>query len=398
MHERNARRATGLPVSLILVLVILVGLNLRSTFGVVPPLLGEISAELHLGATVASLLTAVPVLFMGLAAPRMPQLASRVSPEGALSLMIGVLAVGSLLRLFVGSTWSLLATAVLIGIGMGGCSALMPHLIARHLSRIPGTATGIYSTSMAIGVALAAMAAGPLAAVAGWRVALASTGVLAGLVGLLWTALLPRLATAPTPLPSGGRRIRLPWRNRTAWLVCAYTALNMLTGFSGVAWLAPTMLSQGVPAPLAATMFAAFQLIQLVAMLTLPPLTDVTTDRRPLLAVTAGCTLLGVLCMALAPQTLAWPGTLLFGVGVGGSASMSLVLVQDVSTTPADAGRLGAMSMLVAYVLGAVGPLLLGVLRDLTGGFTAGYLSLVVICVGGLAVIPALRPGRTLMS
>src|SRR6476469_3915879 len=55
----------------------------------------------------------------------------------------------------------------------------------------------------------------------------------------------------------------------------------MIVGFSGLAWITPYYASLGMPVADAARLFAYFQIVQLVAMLSLPTITDFTRDRRP---------------------------------------------------------------------------------------------------------------------
>lgn len=389
-----------LPTWLLLLMVAAIGLNLRASFGSSPPLIDQIGAELHLNATAQSLLTALPVVCMGLFAPIAQRLGALIGLELACFALLGLLCAGGLMRLGVDTVTTLYFSAILTGGGMGGVSALMPGLIVRHLPRIRGTATGIYSMAMALGVAVAAWIAGPTAELLnGWRPALALWGVTAGVTALCWLALLPWLSP-PRPWATRGepraRQDGLPWRSRTAWWVTAFTTLNMLIGFSGVAWIAPTFVHHGFPPQRAANLFALFQIIQLVTMVTLPPLTDITRDRRPLLAITVISTCLGVSAMVLAPAALALPAVLLFGTGVGGTSALALVLVQDAAITHAEASRLGAMVLLVSFAAGAVGPVLLGSLRDLTGGFTAGYATLFGLSAVSLLMLPVFRPGRSL--
>jgi CP family cyanate transporter-like MFS transporter len=151
-----------------------------------------------------------------------------------------------------------------------------------------------------------------------------------------------------------------------------------------------------VPVRTAAGYLAIFQIVQLVAMLTLPWATDYLRDRRPLLAATVVCTVAGLALLVLAPVPLAVPALCLFGIGVGGGSTLALVLLGDTTRTQHDAARLNGMVMLVAYVAGAAGPALLGVLHDLTGSFTTGYAVVLGIAVLVLGTVPAFRPGRTI--
>ena len=72
------------------------------------------------------------------------------------------------------------------------------------------------------------------------------------------------------------------------------------------------------------------------------------------------------------------------------------MLLVDTTDTQADAARLSGMVMLVAFLAGASGPALLGLLHDLTGSFTAGYATVLALTVLLLLSVPALRPDRTI--
>lgn len=400
MATRTGRNAAGvrpLPTWLLLLTVTVIGLNLRASMGTIPPLLGRIGDDLRLPATAQALLTSVPVVFIGLSAPAARRLAARMGAEGAAAVLLGVLSLSCLMRFPAVSVGVLLVSAALAGVGMGGVSVLVPGLIAHHLPRLPGLATGLYSTAMAGGVALAAWTAGPLAELlGGWRPALGAWGVAAALTALAWLALLPRLSRTPAAEVAPQTRRRSPWKSATARWITLYTVLQTVVGFSGLAWIAPSYVERGLSAQDGAGLFSLFQLVQLVAMITLPPLTDHTRDRRPLLTVSLVCVALGLAGMVAAPAALAIPAVALFGLGIGGSFSLGLVLIIDAAADRNEATQLSAMVTLVGYIGGASGPLLLGLLHDLTGGFDAGYATLLVISLVILCIVPVFRPGRGL--
>ncbi|QJX02277.1 hypothetical protein HML84_10565 [Alcanivorax sp. IO_7] len=52
------------------------------------------------------------------------------------------------------------------------------------------------------------------------------------------------------------------------------------------------------------------------------------------------------------------------GVGLGGSFPLALTLPLDYAATPTEAGRLSALVQGLAMLMGALGPLVFGVLRD----------------------------------
>lgn len=398
--RRQGPARSGLPAWWIVALVAVVGLNLRASLGSIPPLLDEINRDLHLNNTAAGLLTSVAVVFMGLCAPLGQRFGARVGPELAIGLMMQLLAVAGLARLLPwGGHWVLFATAAVAGAAMGGISSLMPSLIAYRVPRISGLTVGIYSTGLASGVAVAAAVAVPWEHwLGGWRASLAAWGAIAALTGAVWLAAarkmrgpLPAPVLEPVPVDH-----RLPWRSATAWWVTLYTTGNMIVGFSGLAWVTPLYASLGKSAHEAAAMLVLFQLVQLAAMLTLPAITDYTTDRRLMLTLVTVATAVGILLIVIDPIRWAIPAVTFFGIGVGGGSTLGLVLVVDSTDTQADAARLGAMMLLVAFLAGALGPFVMGLLRDLSGGFTLGYSVMLGLTLLMLVVVAANRPGRSI--
>jgi CP family cyanate transporter-like MFS transporter len=382
-------------------LVTLIGINLRAPLGSVPPLLPDITAELGLSGTSQGLLTSVVIVFMGLSAPFGQKLGARIGPERATAVTIFLLAAGCTLRLAATTELVFLLSSALAGVGMGGCSALIPSLISHHVPRIRGFTMGLYSTGLALGVALAAALALPSERwLSGWRPALALWGGIAALTGLLWLVLVPRLrhrGSVRDASPVSANH-RLPWRSVTAWWVTWFMTANMIIGFSGLAWVSPFYVDLGVSDHRAAGYFVLFQAVQLVAMLTLPWVTDVTRDRRMLLGLCVACSGVGILCLLAEPLTLAVPAVCLFGLGVGGGSTLALVLLVDTTRTQTDAARLSGMVMFVAFLAGATGPAVLGLLHDVTGSFTTGYAAVLGLTLLLFASIPVFRPGRTIVD
>ncbi|WP_028472403.1 CynX/NimT family MFS transporter [Nocardioides alkalitolerans] len=396
---RSTVRPSRLPAWLIVVLVGAIGLNLRASLGSVPPLLDDMNRDLHLSSTAAGLLTALAVVFMGLCAPLGQRLGARIGAEVATGLMMALLAVAGVVRLVPLGAPLLFASVALAGAAMGGASALMPSLIGHHVPSIRGFTMGIYSAGLAMGVAIAAGTAVPLEhLLGGWRPALATWGVISAVTAAAWLLITPALRGSTGSAPEHAVVVdhRMPWRSRTAWWVTLFSTSQMIIGFSGLAWITPLYVSLGKTSQEAANMFVLFQVVQLLTMLTLPALSDRTRDRRPLLGFVVASTVIGISMLLIDPVGLAIPCMTLFGMGVGGGSTLGLVLIVDVTSTQADAARLGAMTLLVAFLAGAMGPFVMGVLRDLTGGFVAGYSVMLALSVAMLLAVVAYRPGRTI--
>lgn len=389
-----------LPAWLIVALMVAIGLNLRATLGAIPPLLGDITAELDLSGFAQASLSSLAILAMGLFAPLGQRMAARLGAEVTTAIMLGLLSASGFLRLAATTTPILMFSVALAGASMGAASAIAPALIAQHVPQIRGFTTGMYSLGLAMGVAIAAWIAVPSEQLlGGWRPALALWGAFAGVTAIAWIIAIPALHNhpeRPARLQRGDRHVKLPWRSGTAWMVTGYTAMIMLIGFSGLAWVAPYYASLGYRAQDAANLLVLFQVVQVAAMLTLPTITDHTRDRRPLLALSLGLGLIGIAGLVFAPTQFAIPAVALFGLGLGGSSPLALVVLVDYAGSPGNAARLGAMMMLIAYPMGAIGPLILGTVRDITGSYAIGYGIVLTLGILTFATIPIFRPGRTI--
>ncbi len=379
-------------------LVTLFGLNLRATLGSIPPLLGHIAADLGLGSSALGLLLSTCVLAMGAFAPTGHLLAARVGTERALTLLLATLGVSEVVRVAAYHPVVLYASVALAGATMGAASTLMPGFIAHHVPRGRGLTMGIYSTGLALGVALAAGTAVPLERLlGGWRPALAAVGVLSLATAVVsWVVEKPLLRTMPEQV-GGPHRARdpLPWHSPPARWLTLLNALAMAIGFSGLAWVAPYYVDLGMSVQDAAGMVVLYQVVQLVAMLALPGITDVTSDRRPLVGGMLLATLVGTGLLGLAPMVQPLLAVGLFGLGAGGIATLLLVLSVDLTDSRPAASALNAMTMLVGYGVGAAGPFLLGAARDVTGSLGPGYLVVSGLVVVGLLIVPVFRPGLT---
>src|SRR6056300_1115566 len=111
----NQRASSVLPAWLIVALMAAIGLNLRATLGAIPPLLGDISAELGLSGIAQAGLTSVAILAMGVFAPVGQRMAARWGAEITTAVMLGLLSLSGFMRLAATTTGILMASVALAG-------------------------------------------------------------------------------------------------------------------------------------------------------------------------------------------------------------------------------------------------------------------------------------------
>jgi CP family cyanate transporter-like MFS transporter len=382
-------RSTSSP--LLLAGVLLAGFNLRGAIAAVSPVLPDVRAELGLSTTVAGLLTALPVLCFAALAPAAAWFGRRLGPERAVLVGLVTLTAATVLRVLDGAP-VLLAGTFVIGAAMTVGNVLLPPVVKRDFGARAGTVTGLYTATFAAGAAAAAALTAPIAGRWGWRTGLACWAAPALVACVVW-ALASRGAPARV-LASGVAQagIRV-WRLPLAWAVSGILALQSGLYYAVTAWLPSLLADQlgGGPGAAGATAASLFQILGIPGTLVVPVLVGRWSGQRGLgLAVVAGWV---ILLVGLLAAPAAWPVWAVVG-GLAQGAGLSLAFTLQVLRSADDdqARRLSGMAQLVGYSGGAVGPLAVGALVALSGGWTLPVVVLLVLAVGYAAL--ALVAGR----
>ena len=96
---------------------------------------------------------------------------------------------------------------------------------------------------------------------------------------------------------------------------------------------------------------------------------------------------------------IAWPAggwlwAVVLGIAIGPLFPLTMTLPLDAAEQPAEVAALAGMMLGIGYTLSATSPLLLGVLRDATGGFTAVLWALVGVAALLVLVDASFSPAR----
>ncbi|MBD0740984.1 MFS transporter [Streptomyces sp. CBMA152] len=368
--------------------------NLRPAIAAVSPLVDRIRDDLGLSATGAALLTTIPTLAMGLCAP----LAASVGRKWGLyrGVLIGLFVVGvaTAARGLGQSTWLQLSCAAVVGGGIAVAQTLLPAIVKTRFADRAGLVTGIYTAGLGLGGAVAAGVSAPLAdAFDSWPGALASWAVLAVAGIVLWSAAKKSLGLEHIDGPKGPATSGLPWRSALAWRITALSAGNSALYYCELAWIAPLLHDDGgLTESKAGFMLTVMISIQVVAMLGVPALLGERADKRLGLAVTTTLTAVGFVGFGFSPGTGTWLWVLAMGIGHGGLFTLVLTLPVAASRDIAQAGRFSAMAFFVGYACAAVGPVVVGGLRDATGDYRLAFALLSAVTALMLVPIARLSP------
>ena len=103
---------------------------------------------------------------------------------------------------------------------------------------------------------------------------------------------------------------------------------------------------------------------------------------------------LAALAGVLAFPEAGWLWAVILGIAIGPLFPLTMTLPLDASDRPSEVASLAGMMLGVGYTLSALSPLLLGVIRDVTGGFTAVLWTLVVVAALLVLVDASVSPAR----
>ncbi|MGP4017887.1 CynX/NimT family MFS transporter [Saccharopolyspora sp. 5N708] len=381
--QRTPAHPAGTAAAATLVLVVLVALALRPPFTAVAPLLERIQQDLAVSNTFGGVLTTLPVVCLGAFAFVAPKLRQRFGDEKVVLGCLVVLVVGNSLRAL-GSAWTLLAGTVVVGAGIAVANVALPGLIKRDFPHNVPVITAVYTMCLTLGGAIAASVVVPIgnALASAWQ---APLGLLAipVLLALVVSVFALRRSFGAPPLPSRPGQL---WRNALAWQVTVFMGLQSAMAYVVFGWL-PTMLqSRGMSPELAGLALGVQAAVQAVGSMTVPLLCRRFRDQRPIAVVLAVLIVLGFSGILAGPPVWLWPATVALGLAQGAAFGLALTLFglrsPDSDTTTA----LSGMAQGGGYLIAAAGPLLIGLLHDLSGSWTVPLVLLLACSAVWLAV------------
>ncbi|MEU2239842.1 MFS transporter [Streptomyces sp. NPDC018338] len=387
-----ARRALLAHPAVLLVGIVLASLNMRVALASVAPLVGEISAAFGLSSTASSLVTSVPVLFLGVGALVAPWLGRRFGAERVLFAALLLLGVGILARVLP-SVYALYGGGILVGTAIALLNVLMPGLIKRDFPDRAAAMTSVYTGALIAGATVAAAASVPLeeALGGGWEASLGFWSLLAGVAALAW---LPqvliakgRTGHAVRAVPTAGATPPVSvWRSPLAWQVTLFMGGQSLWSYVLIAWMPTIFTDHGMSRSTAGMIFAFNTLTQIVGAFVVPLLAGRMRSQRPLIVLVTTLVAAGYAGLLIAPAEGAWLWAALLGVGQGGALGLALTLIVLRSGDAVTASRLSGMAQTVGYLLAAAGPLVAGALHQATGSWTLPISLVLGVCAASLAV------------
>ncbi|MBB3192255.1 CynX/NimT family MFS transporter [Halomonas cerina] len=370
------------------------GLYLRLTVLVVPPLIPQLKAVLAFTGGEVAIATSLPLVTLALGGLAAGWLLARVGVLPGMLLGLATMAGGSALRSLPEGFLAMMAATVVMGMGIAFMQAAMPVLAKLWAPGRIGRASAVYTNGLLVGELLAAGATGPLVAAwlgEQWQWAFA-----------LWVAPVPllmlTLAVGSRRLPATGRgsssaELVLPALNDSRmWRLVTLLGAAAALYFTGNVFLPPLLEASGRLALLSPSLIALNGAQMLSSALLILYADRLMGRPRPLVAIIA-------LALAALPLMLWLPGLhVVWAAGVFGFFTSALFIF--VLALPAWLVRVEALPRLMGgvlffgYLLVFAITVLGGWLSDLSGTVALAFLPTLLISLMAMASIRHLLASR----
>lgn len=360
--------------------ILFVALNLRPAISSIGPMLEPIRSDLMLTNGQVSLLTAVPVLCMGLFAPFAIFFNRRFGLKPSIGFFLAVIGLFTLTRGVWPTYPNLLISSFFIGIAIAIIGPMLSAMIKRDFPFRTASLIGVYSFGMGLGATLAAGLTSVVYAAFDWPAGLAIWSVLALLAIIVWIRM-PQLRvehqTGQTVMPVRGS----PWKNRKAWYMLLFFGFQSAFFFSMLTWLAPIAIDKGMTVLAAGGVVTVMTAVQIVCNISIPLLFDRYPNRFAwvLFVLTLGAT--GIFLLMFAGLSAIWLAAALIGVALGGLFPIALLQPLDATDSADEANRWASMTQSGGYLISAFMPFVIGLVYDQTGNHDVSLLMFLAFIV-----------------
>jgi CP family cyanate transporter-like MFS transporter len=368
--DTRPTRSSAVGYGALLAAVVLVSVNLRPGASSPGPVLQEVRDGLGMSAGVAGAMTGLPGLCFGLVGALAVGFARRVGMTATVAIGLTAAAAGLLLRVTTDSVPLFLLLTVLALSGMAVGNVVVPAWIKVHGHTV--VLMTVYGTGLVVGGTLGPLLTAPVSEASGsWRAGLGMWGLLLLLAVPVWGWLAWREHRSPSehsvssgPAPSG--RIA---HSPTAVALTVLFGVQSMHAYVQFGWLPQIYRDAGLSASSAGALQALLSSVGIVGALVMPTVIARSRGLHVWMVSFGVMLALGYAGLLVAPATVPWLWALMLGLS-GLAFPTAIALIAARTRHPSVTAQLSGFVQPIGYALAAIGPFLVGLLHDATGGWS----------------------------
>lgn len=359
--------------------VLLIAANLRAPITSVGVVLPTIQETLHLSHTEVSIIAIIPLLAFAVISLIVARISHRYGMARVLFVALLLIFVGVSLRSITNSTLLYVGT-LLIGVGIAFGNVLAPGVIKSKFPYRIGIMTAWYTVVMNIFGALSSYSAAPLLHHFNYNIALGAIGVVTVIAIIVWV---PQLRSHDTHAQATQTSHVNVWKSPLSWRITLLMGGQSLIFYSLINWLPEFLLTYDISVERAGLYLSILQLVIIPFTFVIPIYAVRLQSQVGLTAFAGALFTTGVLILMIFPQW-AFISIIVIGIACGFAFGLVNTFFSLRAENGLTAAKLAGMSQAVGYLFACIGPLMFGLLHDLTGTWTW---SLAILLVTAIAMM-----------
>ena len=363
MNKQTAKFVAILTIALL-------AFNLRTAVSSISPVVTFIQKEIPLPIVTIGLIGIAAPLSFALATSLSYRPARRYGVEKTLLITIAMIILGHALRALAWDSTSLFAGSLLSLLGMGIGNVLMPVMVRKYFPNRVGLVSSFYITLTALSATLGSFVAVPVAEAFGWRFSLGQWAIFSVLAAIPLIALLGNSTPEKRAVDEDGKRAI--WRSPTAWAIAGMQGMTSVFGYVSFAWL-PLLLIEhnGVSVAQGGLLLSLFAIMGLPTSLLVPMLAAKYPASHTYITLFSGTMgVAGTLGILFGTNQLLWLFVILAGLGPS-MFPLALTLFNLRAKKRSTVLAVSAFGQGISYSTATISVFMVGVLRELTGGWEA---------------------------
>lgn len=383
----------------ILMGIILSTLNLRAAVTSLSGIFSVVGH--HIQGFNISIVGMLPLLSFAIFGLLTPKISQKIGYEFTLLISMTCVGIGLLTRIFMPTFGGFCISSIISLSGMAFGNVLMPTMIKKYFSNNTGAITSLYSVLLAISAGIPSIISSNTVYNLGWRFSLgiwSLVGFFAAIPWLIQILHLRNKGSNKTTLQiknhdSDSPQLTFSLSSKTTWSVALLFGIGgMLPMYTMINWLPSYLKSVGFATTTVGTILFLYNTLGIFHSFLVPLFLE--RMKHPYLLIILAIllqisTFLGfwffphlslIWAIIAAPSLLTVPA--------------AFQLFNTHSHTPAGTAAISSMSQFIGYLLAALGPLIFGWLKNITGTYNFSFSFLIVLSILTLFFgYQAMKPG-----